>query len=142
MASRQRIHPRTRVCAQVLGPYLLIAAATLVARPQYTKTLLHSFDSNSGWAWIAGAFVLPMGLVVVVLHPYWRGAAAAIVSVLGWLTVLKGIALMALPQTYLSMGQDVTAGPWWTASVAVMGVIGLYLTVVGWAPSRPSEQSS
>lgn len=40
-----------------------------------------------------------MGLIVIILHPYWRGAAAITVSLLGWFTAIKGLALMAMPET-------------------------------------------
>jgi len=133
------IEHRTRLFARVLGPYLVMAAASLVTRANYVKTLMLTFGDNSVWPWITGAFVLPMGLVVVTLHPYWRGSAAATVSVLGWLTVLKGAALMTFPGAYLTMGHDVlAAAPWWQAGVIVTGLVGLYLTAVGWGPSRRS----
>jgi len=139
MHTARPVQYRTRMFARVLGPYLVIAAATLVTRPSYVKSLMHAFDGSSEWPWITGAFVLPMGLVVVALHPYWRGSAAAAVSILGWLTVFKGIALMTFPQSYLSMGNDAFAGaPWWNVSVFIMVLIGLYLTVVGWAPNHQS----
>ena len=52
-------------------------------------------------------------------------------------TVLKGVALMTFPVTYLSMGQDaVTATPWWEVSVVIMALVGLYLSIVGWAPTH------
>ncbi|MUL67848.1 hypothetical protein BOO86_25475 [Mycobacterium sp. CBMA 234] len=137
MSTPRHIEHRTRIFARVLGPYLVIAAATLIVRPTYVKSLMHAFDTNSVSPWITGAFVLPMGLVVVALHPYWRGLAGATVSALGWLTVFKGVALMTFPQTYLSAGQEAIAGtPWWEASVVIIGLAGLYLTVVGWAPHR------
>lgn len=143
MSTPHLIEYRTRMFARVLGPYLFIASATLVARPTYVKSLMHAFDGSSVWPWITGAFVLPMGLVVVALHPYWRGFAAAAVSVLGWMTVAKGIALMTFPHSYLSMGQDAFAGePWWSVSVVIMALIGLYLTVIGWAPNHRSAASA
>ncbi|MEX3756258.1 hypothetical protein ABFW00_10495 [Mycobacteroides abscessus] len=106
--------------ARILGPYLLIAALTVVGRTAHMRTLLSAFtDTNASvWTWVLGAFVLPMGLVVIVLHPWWRGATAILVSTLGWLTVIKGAALMAFPDMY------------------AMALVGLYLTVVGWFPPR------
>jgi len=81
-------------------------------------------------------------LVVVTLHRHWRGAPAIIVSVLGWLTVLKGFLLMALPQSYLSFAYsavDATAS--WRVGFVAVALLGLYLTLVGWMPAaRPAVQ--
>jgi hypothetical protein len=86
-----------------------------------------------------------MGLIIIVLHPYWRGAAATIVSLLGWLTAIKGVALMAFPHAYLSMGSDaVGVAPWWQVGTVIVGLVGLYLTVIGWVPaaSQPISRSA
>ncbi|BBY41113.1 hypothetical protein MMAN_52470 [Mycobacterium mantenii] len=66
------------------------------------------------------------------------------VSLLGWLTALKGFSLIALPQTYLSFaGAAVGAVTWWRLGFIIMALVGLYLTFVGWfpAPSRPVAQA-
>jgi hypothetical protein len=101
------------------------------------RTLLSEFSENSVWPWATGAFVLLGGLVVIALHQYWRGASAIIVSILGWLTALKGLLLLAIPQTYISFGQSaMDAGGWWQSGMVVTTVVGLYLTYVGWFPAR------
>lgn len=138
-----QIEGRTRMFARVLGPYLVVLTVTALVRASHMPTLLSEFRSNSVWPWVTGAFVLLSGLVVVALHQYWRGAAAIIVSVPSWLTALKGLFLLAFPQTYLSFADVAVDGlAWWRTSFVVMALIGLYLTYVGWAPtsSRPTEQ--
>ncbi|BBZ12778.1 hypothetical protein [Mycobacterium branderi] len=145
MSTLQQAQPRTRQFARVIGPFLVLVIATTVARTSDMRTLLSEFGANSVWPWVTGAFILLSGLVVVALHQYWRGAAAIIVSALGWLTVLKGLFLMAFPQTYVSLADSaLDATSWWWAGFAIMGLIGLYLTYVGWvpAPSRPTSQTT
>ena len=142
MSATPQIQPRTRLFARVLGPYLVIVALTMIGRSHFIPTMIEAFSADTVWSWVAGAFVLPMGLVVIALHPYWRGPAATIVSLLGCLTVAKGIALMAFPQRYLSVGHTaVSATPWWQASSAVVVVIGLYLTYIGWIAHRADPHS-
>jgi hypothetical protein len=134
---------RTRMFARVLGPYLVIVTVTAVARGSHMQTLLSEFSSNSVLPWVTGAFVLLSGLVVVALHQHWRGPAAVIVSVLGWLTALKGLFLLTFPQTYISLADFAVDGlVWWRAGLVVTALIGLYLTYIGWAPasSRSTAQ--
>jgi len=143
MSSSQQTQATTRAFARVIGPFLTILTSTAVARASAMPTLLAEFRANSVWPWVTGAFVLLNGLIVVALHQYWRGAPAIIVSVLGWLAVLKGFFLMALPQTYLSFaGTAVDAVTWWRAGFIAMALVGLYLTFIGWAPAptRPAAQ--
>ena len=122
--------------ARVLGPYLVIVTLTTVVRASQMNALASQFGANPAWAYVTGAFILLSGLIVVALHPYWRGAAAIIVSVLGWMTVAKGVSLLALPQTYISaVNSAVEPSIWWRASFVVIALVGAYLSYVGWAPA-------
>ena len=145
MSASQQTQIRTRMFARVLGPFLVIVTATAVARAPHMRTLLSEFAAHSVWPWVTGAFILLTGLVVIALHQYWRGAAEVIVSLLGWMTALKGLFLLAFPQTYLSAASSaVDAVTWWRSGFVVFALIGLYLTYVGWAPApgRPVSQAA
>ena len=136
---------RTRVFSRVLGPFLVIADVTAVARASDMQTLLSQFEANSLWTWVTGAFILLFGLIVVAGHQYWRGAAAIVVSLLGWLITLRGLLLFAFPQTFVSLANDmIGAQAWWVAACVVFALVGLYLTYVGWAPvsDRPKSQGA
>ncbi|ORA78644.1 hypothetical protein K3U93_24080 [Mycobacterium malmoense] len=135
----------TRMFARVLGPFLVIVDVTAVARASDMQSLLSQFEANSLWTWVAGAFVLIFGLIIVALHQYWRGAAAIIVSVLGWLVTLRGLLLFAFPQAFVSVANNmIGAQGWWVTLCIVFALVGLYLTYVGWgpAPSRPTSQAA
>ena len=90
-------------------------------------------------------FILLLGLVTIAFHPYWRGAAAVIVSVVGWLVALKGLMLVAFAHTYFSIANSaIDAVGWWRGGAVVYGLIGLYLSYVGWMPqrTRPAPQAA
>lgn len=137
MRSSHQSHNRTRMFARVVGPYLAIIAATAALRPTDMQALLSKFEADPLWSWVTGAFILLIGLVVIALHPYWRGAAAIIVSVVGWIVAAKGLSLVAFPHNYFSMANSaVNAVGWWRAGAVVEVLIGLYLAYVGWMPPR------
>lgn len=130
------VQPRTRMFARVLGPFAAILGITVVARASEMRTLLSDFESNSVWTWVTGAFVLLIGLVVIALHPHWRGAAAIMVSLLGWMIALRGLLLLAFPAVFMSAAKaTIGMGPLWIAISVMLAVVGFYLTYVGWAPA-------
>ncbi|BBZ39520.1 hypothetical protein [Mycobacterium conspicuum] len=120
--------------ARVLGPYLVIVTLTTIARASEMRALASQFGASPAWAYVTGAFILLSGLVVVALHRYWRGIAATTVSLLGWMTVAKGVSLLALPQTYISaVNSAVEPSIWWQCGFVVIAMVGAYLTYIGWA---------
>ena len=142
MSPSQQSRNKTRMFARVIGPYLVIIAATAALRPMDMRTLLSQFEANPLWAWVVGAFILLLGLVAIALHPYWRGAAAIIVSVVGWLVALKALFLVVFPLTYFSMANSaIDAVGWWRGGAVIDALIGLYLVYVGWMPARTRPES-
>jgi hypothetical protein len=137
MRSSHQTQDRTRMFARVVGPYLAIIAATAALRPNDMRAMLAGFESDPLWSWITGAFILLFGLVVIALHPYWRGVAATMISVVGWVVAIKGLLLVAGSHTYFSMANSaVDAIGFWRAGAVVEVLIGLYLAYVGWIPAR------
>jgi len=145
MSVSQESQARTRMFARVLGPFLVIVDVTAVAHASDMQKLLSQFEATSLWTWVAGAFVLLFGLVMVAGHQYWRGAAAIIVSLLGWLVTLRGLLLLAFPKAFLSAANAmIGAQAWWVTLCIALALVGVYLTYVGWAPtpSRPTQQAA
>ncbi|BBY23890.1 hypothetical protein MSTO_40950 [Mycobacterium stomatepiae] len=129
--------------ARVLGAFLVIIDVTAVARASDMRTVLSDFEASPLWSWVAGAFILALGLVIVAAHQYWKGAAAIIVSLLGWLITLRGLLLFAFPKAFASVANSmIGAQGWWMALCVAFALMGLYLTYVGWVPVplRPEPQ--
>lgn len=126
---------RTRNFARVLGPFFTVVAVIAAARGSAMASILAQFTAGEVWSWVVGAFVLAGGIAIVAFHQYWRTPAAAIVSVIGWLLVVRGVLLMAFPTVFASVAQRLTASiDSWQWLYIAMALVGLYLTYVGWMP--------
>lgn len=142
MNSSQHPQYRTRMFARVVGPYLIAIATAAALRPADMKAMLSLYEANPLWGWVTGAFILLLGLVTIALHPYWRGAAAVIVSVVGWLVVAKGLMLVAFPSSYFGVADSaIGAVSWWQSGAVVYVLAGVYLTYVGWIPHGARQTS-
>lgn len=139
MTTSLQSHIRTRMFARVIGPYVVIACVAALVRASDIQTLFLGLEANSMWTWVSGVLAMLFGLVVVAFHPYWHGAAAIVVSALGWVAVLKGVLLLISPTLLVSLADTMSgAQPLWVGYCIVFGVLGLYLTYVGWAtPATP-----
>ena len=76
MSTSQQPETTTRMFARVIGPFLTIAILTAAANVAHLRTIVAAFNANPLWPWVAGAFTLLIGLIVIAVHPYWRGATA------------------------------------------------------------------
>ncbi len=97
------MYSRTRFLSRLLGLYcIIIAVAMLVHRETVLETitaLVHDRPS----IFIIGVITLFAGLAMVLVHNVWSGGAATVVvTLLGWLTLLK-----SLPFLFLSPGAAV-----------------------------------
>ena len=140
MSPTEQQQLRTRMFARVLGPFFAIFAVTTVARASDMRLLLSDFEANAASPWVAGGFLLLAALVIVALHPYWQGAAAITVSVMGWVLALRAVFLMAFPHAFMRAADAaIRVSALWVGVTIFIGLVGLYLTYVGWrpVPSQP-----
>jgi hypothetical protein len=77
------------------------------------------------------------GLFVVAFHQYWRSIAAVIISLFGWFLLLRGFALLAVPQLVIDAATSAaqTSGPavgLVRVGFGLLALCGLYLAYVGW----------
>ena len=130
MSSRAEALHRTHLFARALGPFICIVPASMAARAT-------ELQADPLRAWALGAALLLGGSTIIAAHQYWRGAAAIIISLLGWLLAVRGVLLLLAPQVDL-VAADALSGPIGPAFVRALllclSVAGLYLTYVGWAP--------
>lgn len=138
MVTSGQAQEKTRMFSRVLGPFWATVTIIAAVRASEMPMLLSGFEASGVWPWVTGAFILAGGLIIVALHQYWRSAAAVIVSVFGWIMVVRGIFLLAFPAAFMSIADSVIgATAVWRPVYAGFAAIGLYLTYVGWlAPSE------
>jgi hypothetical protein len=89
---------RTGFLAQLVGGYIAIyAVAMLVNRPLLTAAL-NALLRDASQVFIWGSLCAFGGLAFIIGHNRWSGGAlTVVVTVIGWLTLLKGLALLFLP---------------------------------------------
>lgn len=137
---------RTRAFARVVGPFVALATLIIAIRLPDLTGLLDGLFENAVLPWILGAMMLLMGLIIIAFHPYWRGAAAVLISLFGWFVALRGLAMMAIPSAIETGAGDTISSPGLLIAARVffllLTAMGGWLTYVGWVAPRPVDNSS
>lgn len=126
---------RTRMFARAFGPFFTVVPSLVALRASsQMPVLLHEFASDPMWQWVLGAVLLIWGSFIIAFHQYWRSIAAVLVSLLGWFLAIRGVAILAFPDAYDSLGNTLeqSAIPVVRTIFAGLALVGLYLTYVGW----------
>jgi hypothetical protein len=95
--------PLTVFLGRFFGLSCLLMCAALLARPKASLEAIESMKEIPGLALGTGIITMIGGTAAVVGHNVWSGGALPVaVTLLGWVTLIKGVALMAAPPRTLT----------------------------------------
>ena len=117
--------------AKLLGLYCIIVALALSANKQYAITTVNEWMRSPALMLLTAVITLALGLALVIGHNVWSGGALPItVTLLGWLTLIKGLAFLTLPPACAEKFYDALQyEKLFFVYMSVTFALGLYLTV-------------
>jgi hypothetical protein len=89
--------PTTLYLAKLMGAYSLFAAAWLMWRREAALGLVDRISNDPVFESMIGTLRLGVGLAIVLGHNRWGGELEGLVSLIGWVALMSGIATMFLP---------------------------------------------
>lgn len=117
--------------AQAWGLYLILISLALLINKEGVRSLLGTMDTN-GAVVMSGALSLIIGVLSVVAHNEWSGPAYVIVvTIFGWLALLKGFVRMTWPARTRKMVSSITDGGYVNVLLIICLLIGIYLAYMG-----------
>lgn len=94
--------------------------------------IVAAFVDQRPFVFILVVLRILIGLGIVIAHNRWSGAPAMAVTIIGWITLLRGVALMLLPpqteRRVLKLFEQ--SGPYYGAAAAGIA-LGLRLAFAG-----------
>lgn len=95
--------PLTLYLAKFIGLFCVLMTAGLAARPREFLAAVELIRASPGLILFAGVVTLAAGVACVLGHNVWSGGALAlVVTVFGWATLGKGVALILLTPSELA----------------------------------------
>ena len=122
---------------ELLGPtFIAIALGMLINLGMYESMIAEGLRPGILF-YLSGLLSLVAGLAIVNLHNTWCMDWRVIITVLGWLMTIGGIARIVLPQIAITIGSSIYSGRASTIVAAlVVGALGAFFSVKGYANVR------
>ena len=90
--------PRTLFLSRLIGLYCILVALSMMTRRQAAVETVTALLQNPSMMLIVGIITLAAGLAVVLAHNIWSGGAlAVVVTLVGWITLIKSLLFLFLP---------------------------------------------
>jgi hypothetical protein len=87
--------PTTRFLSRLLGTYCLIVGLAMLVHKEATVATVTSLLHDPPLLFVLGVIVVSAGLAMILVHNRWRGGPVpVVVTVIGWLTLIKGMVLL------------------------------------------------
>jgi hypothetical protein len=127
----------SRYIARLIGPVLLIigigmVAGTFVEGESYSS-LMKEFIGSRALIFTTGVLALLAGLAIVNAHNLWVPDWRVLVTVLGWLFIVRGVMNLVFPHLVQTMGDRMVASHAGViAGSAFTIVLGAILSIMGY----------
>lgn len=119
--------------AKLIGPMMLVMGLFVVFHPERIRRVGREFLDSEALIFMSGVITLPVGLAIVIAHNVWEANWRALITLIGWIAVVAGIARLALPDAIRTLGEAMLEKTFMTAVPgALMVVIGVYLSYHGY----------
>lgn len=120
--------------AKLLGLYFLISATLYIFRTVQVKAAAKELAGSRSTLAVSGEISLIFGLLVVLDHSIWELNWKGLVTLLGYLFILRGILRIAFPSQIKALAAKIIS-TYFGLFVLVLLVIGAYLTYCGFQVS-------
>ena len=114
--------------------YLSIGIGMIFNRDIYKK-MFSDFVGNASMLYLGGIMALVVGFLLVTFHNTWIACPSTIITVLGWMALIKGIVILVQPKALISLTKALVASDkFMTIEMVLVIVIGLLFAYFGWCP--------
>jgi glucan phosphoethanolaminetransferase (alkaline phosphatase superfamily) len=121
----------TILIARTFAIFYLITGLGMLSNAKIFAKYMKDLEKNKGIMFMGSAFILMLGIVLVLSHNIWDKGPALLITIIAWLTFIKGTFFFLFPEHMFNMLKNWEAKESISAAGAVMILLGGLLGYVG-----------
>lgn len=116
--------------AELWGFGFLALGLSLLINPNNRKEIFKAVEDDMG-LFCVGMITLVLAIATLLNYHVWSGGWGLVITIIGWLGIVKGIFLLFLPSTAKKMYSKMANKDWMTYLYFVAVILGLFLIYMG-----------
>jgi len=119
--------------AQLIGIYFVLICLSMLVYEDRFKKIMNNIMGHPASLFICSATNIIFALVILIPHNIWVASWPLLITLIGWLTLLKGIIGLFFPERYVKMSMDLMEKTGYKIWTWIWLLIGLYLVWMGFS---------
>ena len=116
--------------AEIWGISIIVVSLAILVKPKYLKRLFAEIENETTmFFWGIVSFII--GLAMILAHNIWAQNWQVIITILGWLALLKGSSVLFLPEYMKKLAKKMENQSWLPIALVVLVFVGLVITYFG-----------
>jgi len=118
---------------QLLGIVYLAVGIGMLINPDFYKKLMSEFSENPPSMYLSGLAAMVIGYLLVTYHNIWPNDWPVIITIFGWVALIKGLFLLLLPRVSIKISKffEIQMTKLLTVWAVIIAVVGALLTWLG-----------
>lgn len=117
--------------AKAFGLYFIVISVLYAARKETLKAAVNDYFHSPGLILLGGLLTLILGILLILTHSIWEPNWKGAITLLGYLTFLKGIIHILIPSLPAALATKYLKGPVFTYFAGVALLLGLFFCYIG-----------
>jgi len=118
---------------QIFGLAYLAIGLGMLVDPRFYGVMLKKMIDNEAMLFVTGLLVFIIGCFLVAYHNVWTGGWKMIITVFGWLALLKGLMMIVIPESSIKLYNSIKISEkQLSAYGAIVFAVGIIFSYLGY----------
>ena len=117
--------------AQIIGLYFILTSIIMLVCPSSYRRFAETIQDNPATSMLGASMALILGIIMVVFHTLLVWDWRLVITVIAWLTAIKGLVWMIVPDFPASYASKCLSGVTRYVIGAIFLLLGIYLYYEG-----------
>lgn len=120
------------ILAKIAGLYCLFVGLAMLINPHRFKTMIHDFVHSPAALHLAAFITLILGIILTVFHNVWTWDWRVLITIVAWLTLIKGLILLFVPTLTIKSGKAMeSSNTFYVITAIITLLVGIILAYYG-----------